>query len=150
VDGYDLNPAGQAGGVDVVDGFVDRLEDLAGIFASTHQDDGFDAAGTQGIAVDGEDPGLGQAAHRERADVADEHGHALLRVEYDVADVVAVFDEAGASNGERLLTHPQEGAARVAVVVFDRVGDLPNAEIVLIEPARIDLDLVLTGEAPER
>ena len=149
MDRHDLDPARQAGGIDLFDRLMDVVQDLAWILTPTHEDDRLYAARAQRIAVDGEDAGLRQVAHRKLADVAHEDRHVLLRIQHDVADVLAVLDESRPADGERLLPHPQQGAARVSVVVLHRVGDLPNAEVVVVERARIHLDLVLAHESAE-
>ena len=72
------DPARQAAGVDIRDCLVDLVEDLAGIFPATHEDNRLHAPRAERIAVDGEDTGLRQAAHHEPADVAHEDRHVLL------------------------------------------------------------------------
>ena len=52
--------------------------------------------------------------------------------------------------GQRLLADVEQRAAGVPVVGLHRVGDLADAEPVLVERARIDLDLVLADQAAER
>src|SRR5436190_680819 len=71
-------------GVDVLDGLVNAVENLARILAAAHEHDAFHAGGL----ADSEDAGRWGRADLDGANVADVDGDAFVFGDYDVGDVV--------------------------------------------------------------
>ena len=99
--------------------------------------------------VQAEDAGLGRGADRDAADVLKQDGHAALGRQGDVVDVGDATGSGHPADHHRLLAAADERAAGVAIVRFDRLRDLRDGQLVLLERERIDLDWYCLTEPAE-
>ena len=102
------------------------------------------------LAVGGHRPAADLAALDHARDVADPRGDALAGAHDDVADVRRARDDADALNEARLPGLVDRPAADVGVVALERLGQFPQRQVVLREPARVDDDLDLPLVASPR
>ena len=135
VDGDDPHAWRQSRGVELVHRGPHAGQHLARVLAAPHEDDPLHPAGAQRLVVHGEDPGLGQLRHPHAADVANEDGYALRRVQDDVLQIVVDWMRPEPRIGSDCCPMVEQGAAGVAVVALHRVGDLAHAQAVLVERA---------------
>ena len=150
--GLDLHPRRQhLGRLDVLDPLVDALQGRGRLAAVAHE---HDALHDVVVVVLADHAEAGGVADVDGGDVADADGDALLLDDDDILDVVdrvaeghAAAEEADAADVERLLAHGEALAADVGVGVGDGGGELLEGDRVAAEAERVDVDLVLLGDA---
>ncbi len=126
---------------------MDGRQHVARVLPAPHQHDAFDAADA---IVHTEDPGLGSSADRRPADIPQQDRDTILGFHRDVLDVRHRLNQADATDDHRLLTAAHQRAAGVAVVHLDRLRNLRDGQLVFLERERVDGDLILLDESPER
>ena len=83
------------------------------------------------------------------ADVANAHRNAGLRLQHGTANVAGVFDQAYCADVDRLLSPLDETAARVYVVIGQRLLYLADAQPIRDQLRRLDIHLVFAGGSAE-
>ena len=126
---------------------MDALQHLGGILAAPHQHDAFDAAvlsPTPKMPVGGAAPIFTLPMSRTKTGTP--FASATTMFSMSLIDL----HQSDAADHHRLLTVVEQRAAGVLIVGSDRLRDLPDRQVVLVQRQRIDLDLVLLHQSAER
>ncbi len=94
-------------------------------------------------------PRRGGVADHHLADVFHADGNAVVAADDDFADVIGGFDQAQAANVVELAALGVEAAAGVGVVGLQRVDDLDDGEVKVVEPRGIEQHLIFHGRPAE-
>src|SRR5262249_32934065 len=126
--------------------FAYASDNFHGAFELLHQHDAEDDVG--GVVT------AGHAKPRrvpdgDLGDVGQEHRHAALLGQHDVAHVLERADDADAAHVDLLLPHRDGPAADVGVPGRDRRHDLRQGQAVGHHLVEVDLGLILLGLAAE-
>ena len=123
-----------------------RVHHLHGALELLHQHDAGDDVGRVVAAGDAEPR---READLHLGDVGQQHRHAALLRQHDVADVLERADDAEAAHVDRLLADRDGAAADIGVAGGDRGDDLRQRQAVGHHAVEIDLGLEFLGLAAE-
>ncbi len=143
---HDLHVLGQDVLVQVAHGVVHAGHHARRVLVLEQQRDALDGVR---VVVHAQDAVPLAVTQHHAAEVLDQHRHAVLLADDDVAQVVEVADQAHAADHQSLLAALHDAAARVRVVGGNGLRDLVQREVVLGQPGRIQLQHELRGHAAE-
>ena len=88
-------------------------------------------------------------ANGHLAYVAHANGHALIRPDHNVSNVVGVANQADATHVVELPPLRIEAASRIRIVRSQRCCHLRHGQVVAVDPRRIEQHLILHRHAAE-
>mmetsp|Transcript_5519 Transcript_5519/g.13306 ORF Transcript_5519/g.13306 Transcript_5519/m.13306 type:complete len:1095 (-) Transcript_5519:4456-7740(-) len=127
-----------------VDRRLDAGNDVLGLQRAVHHHH----AGDDIVA--GITAGLAKPGHMTNADlghVAHQHRLTVLLAEHGVAEILDVAHQAEAAHIDGLIAHADRAPTHVVVRIAQGLDDLLQRQAVALQPARLDLDVVLLGRA---
>src|SRR4029077_17669463 len=122
------------------------VEHARRIFAALQQHGAFDDVAALANA---DDAVAFQVAELELAEIANEDRRAIVLGDDDIAEIVERLDEADAADDIAELAAIEHAAAGIGVVGADRAGHRAQRQIEAHELLRIELQLILSGQAAE-
>ena len=125
---------------------MDAAQGLRGVLVFQHQHDAFDRVG---IAVLAEDAFAFLVAERRAPEIAHQHRRAVHLRDDDRADLRQGTNQADAADHVALIAARHPAASGIGIVVVDGIDDIGDAEAVVFELLRIEIELVFGGEAAE-
>ena len=149
-EGTDLNTFRKPVPVEFVHHLVDFLENLRRVLVTQHLHDALHAVGKGNLIVDiTQDTLAFQVAVAEQAQVAQEDGDAVFVLDHDVAHILQILDQAHAADHVAHVAHADHAAAGIGIVVFERLLDIGERQVVFQQALRVDFQLVLRRQATE-
>ena len=140
----DLNAFRQNGLVELFDFCLHRLEHFRRIFTFAHEHDAVDDVV---LAILAHQPFARHVVDFHFGHVAHQHGHAVVRVEDDVPDVVGRMEQAEAANKILLRALFDLAAAHVGVATAKRGVERLQVQAVVTQAGEVGIDLVRLDRA---
>jgi hypothetical protein len=150
VEGTNLDVGRKNVAIEVLGLFLNALQYVLRLFTAAHQDDAFHGVIVfLRLGLKPENAKARRVADFHVTDILNANGNAIVAADDDLADVFGVFEEAEAANVVKLAALGVETAARVGVVGGEGTEHLHNGEVIVVEPRRVQQDVILHGGPAE-
>src|ERR1700722_15615927 len=140
----------QSAAVELVGFLLDAAQDRLRLLSAPHQDHAFNGVVVfLDLVLKSKNSKARRVADHDGADIFHAHGPAIVAADDDLADIVGRFQQAEAAHVVELSALRVKTASGVRVVRLDRVENVRDRLMKVIEPRRIEQDVILHRRAPE-
>src|SRR5260370_6679129 len=148
--GPDANVARKQILVDFLGLPLHSFENVLGLLAAAHQNDAFDGIVIVcGLVLKAENAETGRVTDFHVADVVDADRSAVITGDYDFANIVGGFYESETAHIIKLAALRIKTAAGIGVVVLQRGDHLHDRNVIAVQAAGIEKNVILHGGAAE-